>query len=206
MKFPNMKVPDKKILELVRLGWNQRTKGQYKNAYTSYNKALEYNSKHWLVRNAMAELLFIDRKYLSAAENYYIAAVDNSTCLSLDLIFNENLSDKDYIVLRNHRIEKAERLLINYAMKTGIAVFAHQYDNPTDKTPQQAVINRYRNEYDPYGYSSFTDVTSLQMKQITEKAIGFGYDFLDTMNQRQRRLEDEEFPLELIFKFFNPAY
>lgn len=197
---------DKEILRLVNLGWDQQASGKYADAYHSYLEALEYNPNHQLTRNALGKLLFIKREYLSSAENFFIAAVNDFSHLNLDLIVNEDFLDKKLRILKENETKKAHDLLMSYAFKTGFSLFAHQYDNPIAKTSQQATINYYRKKYDPYGYSNVIEVNPGKMLLIKENAKNLGLDFFGSMNQREYNISDGSARLEYMMKFFNVKY
>lgn len=197
---------EKEILRLVNLGWNQQASGKYTDAYHSYSEALEYNSNHKLIHKALGELLFIERKYLASAENFYIAAVNDFYYLDLELIFSETVVDKHIQLLKETESQKAFNLLTDYAFKTGFSLFAHQYDNPIAKTSRQAVINFYRKKYDPWGYSNILDVNPAKMILVEENAKRFGYDFFASMNQRAYNISDGSARLEYLMKFFDVKY
>lgn len=197
---------DKEILRLVDLGWNQLANGKYDEAYHYYIKALEYNSNHQLIRNAMGEFLFIKREYLASAENFYIATVNNFSHPDLDLIFSKNYLDKELRLLKEAEIQKAHDLLMDYAFKTGFSLLAHQYDNPIAKTSLQAAINFYRSKYDPYGYSNVLDVNPGRMRLIEVNATKVGFDFFNSMYQRPYNISDGSTRLEHLMKFFDVKY
>lgn len=197
---------ENEILKLVNLGWSQQASGQYNDAHHSYLKALEYNRNHQLIRDAMGKLLFVEREYLASAENFYIAAVNDFSQFSLDLIFSEKILGKKHRLLQEKEAQKARDLLMSYAFKTGFSLMAHQYDNPIAKTSRQAAINFYRKKYDPYGYSNVRDINPGKMKLIEENARMIGFDFFDSMNQRKYNISDGTARLEYMMKNFDVRY
>lgn len=197
---------EKEVSRLVSIGWNQQVKGQYENAYHSYLKALEYNANHQLIRNAIGELLFIEREYLTSAEHFYIAAANDFSHLNLDLVFGNTFLNKNLRLLKEEETQKVYDLLMGYAFKAGLSLLAHQYDNPVAKTSRQAAINFYRQKYDPYGYSNIREVNPGKMKLIEAHAQRLGFDYFDSMNQRKQNISDGSTRLEYMMQFFNVKY
>lgn len=197
---------DKEVVDLMNLAWSQQTKGRYDDAYHSYLEALKYSPNHPLIRNALGKLLFIQRDYLSSADNFYLAAVHDFSHLNLELIFSEKFLDRENRQLKEEEIQKAYDLLMGHAFKAGFSLFAHQYDNPISKTSQQAVINFYRKKYDPYGYSNVMEVNPGRMLLIEEKSKILGFDFFNLMNLRENNISDGSTRLEYLMKFFDVKY
>lgn len=197
---------DEEVFRLVNLGRKHQAVGRYKDAHDTYLKALEYDSDHQLVRNAIGELLYIEREYLESAGNFYVAAVNDFSHLNLDLIFSNDFLDRNDREEKEKETQKAYDLLLNYAIKTGFSLLAHQYDNPVARTSRQAAIDFYRQKYDSYGYSNVLDINPGRMRLIEDHAQRLGFDYFGLMNQRKRNISDGSARLEYLMKFFDVRY
>lgn len=174
----------RKALKLVTRGKDFVIRGQYDNAKEAYHKSLEYLPDYYLTRNGIGELMFINKEYIAAAENFYLAAVDEVDRMDLNILTLENISSHDLLVKKEELMKEVTQLLNNYTYKSGLALYAHQYDNPIEKTPRQAAINCFRNEVDPCGYSGFTEADADLLVDIEKEVKSVGTRFLRTMNKK----------------------
>lgn len=194
---------DQAMFHWVSLGWEKQVMGQHHLAYKCFMKALVYNPGHSLARNALAESMFLLRDYLKAAENFYQAAVFDFTKINSELILTDQPLDQQLEEQQKYNIDLAETISKGYAEKTGIALLAHQHDNPVKRTSLQIYINRYRNKIDFYGYSNFEKIDPYELKKMEEMARDIGYDFMDVRNRKRRAKKNDEFALEAMMKCLN---
>lgn len=191
----------KEILRLVKIGKELIIGGQYNNAHDFYDKALEYEPENYIARKGLGELMFIDKEYLAAADNFYIAAVDESYQINLDMLLNEKNTDPEQILRKREEIREATLLLEGYSKKAGLALFAYQHDNPLEKNARQAAINIYRNEIDPCGYSGYTDANKDTLVKIEKEVEAVGYRFFKMMNKKTKEDSQDSSPLEIIIQY-----
>lgn len=177
-----MKQIKTEVDQLVSLGKEYIIRGQYERAYDSYNQALEYDPEHYLIRNALAEVYFIQKEFLSAADNFWLAAIDQSNRVDLDLINNNNIKDSILFKRKQKAIKESKKLTLDYAQKSGLALFADQYEDPLKKNTQQALINLYRHQIDPCGYSGYVDADLEKIARVEKNVTMIGYRFLRKMN------------------------
>lgn len=179
-----MTVIQESFQELMKKGEDFIIRGRYDSANKMYNKALKINPNHYLIRNALGELQFINKEYLSAADNFYLAAADAADRINLGLLLSDSSSKLELIMKKNEEVKKATHLLQDYSKKTGLSLFAHQYDEPTEITPRQAKINRFRIEIDPCGYCGPTDLDPKSDIRFTREVQIIGKRFLKIMNSK----------------------
>lgn len=187
---------EKEVNQFVTLGKEYIIRGQYEKAYSSYNKALEHNPDHYLIRNALGEVYFIKKEFISAADNFWLAALDHSSCLDFQLMTNDKIVDPTQLKIKNQTIYKAKKIALDYAGKTGLALFADQYEDPLKKNTQQALINLYRREIDPCGYQGFVDAEPDKIIRVEKNIQMIGYRFLMKMSAERLDREREQIPLE----------
>lgn len=84
--------------ELVKKGEDLIIRGRYDSANDVYNQALKINTDHYLIRNAIGELKFINKEYLSAADNFYLAAADAADRINLGLLLSDSSSKLELIM------------------------------------------------------------------------------------------------------------
>lgn len=177
----------REVQQHLSLGKEFIIRSQYDKAYDAYNKALKYNADHYLTRNALAEVYFIQKEFISAADNFWLAAVDQSSRINFNLLNNEKLENFRLVKMREKEILRAQNILLNYSKKTGLSLFANQYENPLKKSAQQAVINLYRQEIDPCGYQGYTDANPEIINRIERNIQMIGYRFLEKNEFRKIR-------------------
>lgn len=76
-----------KVEKLVTMGNDYIIRGQYEEACDFYHQALENNTDHYLIRNALGEAYFIRKEFLSAADNFWLAALNAAEDINIDLIY-----------------------------------------------------------------------------------------------------------------------
>lgn len=184
------------IKELVSLGKEAIFRGQYEKAYEYYNKSLEYDSDHYYVRNALGEIYFVRKDFLSAADNFWLAAVDQASRINIDLINNNDIKDFKIAKKREKEVLLAQDIILDYAKKSGLSLFANQYEDPLKKNAQQALINLFRQKIDPCGYLGYTDASPDVIARIDRNVQMIGYRFLKQMNIEKLSDHKEDFILE----------
>ncbi len=189
--------------KLVKKGEDLIIHGRYDRAHEVYNKALEINPDHYLIRNALGELMFINKEYLAAADNFYLAAYDAANRIDLGLILNDSSSKLELIMKKNDEVKKATHLLQDYSKKSGLALFAHQYDEPTEINPRQARINRFRIKIDPCGYCGCTDLEPRIEVRLNREVTTIGKRFMKMMNTKVIKESQKTPPLQIIMEKLN---
>lgn len=164
--------------QFVTLGKECIIRGQYDQAYKSYNQALNHEPDHYLVRNALAEVYFIQKEFLSAADNFWLAAVNEASFINLDLIKNDQIQNPIFLRKRQVAILKAREIIQDYAYKAGLSLFAHRYEDPLKKNTQQALINLFRHQIDPCGYRGYVDADPEMIARVERNVSMIGYRFL----------------------------
>lgn len=189
--------------ELVKKGEDLITHGRYDKAQDIYNRALEINPTHYLIRNAIGELMFINKEYMAAADNFYLAALDAANRIDLGLLLSNSSSKLELIMKRNEEVKKATHLLHNYSKKSGLAIFAHQYDEPTKTNPRQAKINRFRIKVDPCGYCGCTDLDPKLQVILDKEVRTIGKRFMKMMNTKMMDESGNTPPLQMVMDCLN---
>lgn len=189
--------------ELVKKGEDLILRGRYDSAQEIYNKALEINPDHYLVRNAIGELMFIKKEYLASADNFYLAAFDSANRVNLSLLLGDSSSKLELIMKKNEEVKKATHLLQDYSKKSGLALFAHQYDEPTETNPRQAKINRFRIKIDPCGYCGSTELDSKLQVRLNREVTTIGKRFMMMMNAKIIKKSQQTPPLQIIMEQLN---
>lgn len=189
--------------ELVNRGEELIQRGRYDSAYDVYNKALEINPDHYLVRNALGELMFIKKEYLAAADNFYLAASDAASRINLGLLLSDSSAKLKLIMKKNEEVKKATNVLRDYSKKAGMALFAHQYDEPTETNPRQATINRFRIKIDPCGYCGSTDIDAKLEVRLEREVRTIGKRFLKMMNTKVMDDSEKTPPLQMVMDSLN---
>lgn len=184
--------------DLVKKGDDLILRGRYNSAYEIYNKALEINPNHYLIRNALGELMFIKKEYLAAADNFYLAANDAGSRIDLGLLSSDTTSKLKLIMKKNDEVKKATQLLEDYSKKAGIALFAYQYDEPTEINPRQAKINQFRIKVDPCGYCGSTELEPKLEARLEREVIAIGKRFLKMMNAKTIEESGKALPLQMV--------
>ena len=136
------------VKKLVSLGQDSIFRGQYEKAYEYYNKSLEYDADHYQIRNALGEIYFVRKDFLSAADNFWLAAIDQASRINIDLINNHEIKDFKIAKKREKEVHLAQDIILDYAKKSGLSLFANQYEDPLKKNAQQALINLFRQKID----------------------------------------------------------
>lgn len=189
--------------DLIKEGNDLILRGRYDSAQNTYNKALQINPDHYLIRNAIGELLFIKKEYVAAADNFYLAALDAANRIDIRLILNDSSSNLEAIMKKNDEVKKATHLLQNYSKKSGLALFAHQYDEPTETNPRQARINRFRIKIDPCGYCGCTELELQSKVRLDREIISIGKRFMKIMNRKLMESSQKTPPLQMIMEHLN---
>lgn len=189
--------------ELIKRGEDLIVHGRYDKAQEVYNKALEINPDHYLVRNAIGELMFINKEYLAAADNFYLAAFDAANRIDIGLLLSDSSSKLKLIMKKNDEVKKATYLLQDYSKKSGMALFAHQYDEPTEKNPRQAKINIFRTRIDPCGYRGNTDIDPKLQVRLEKEIKNVGQRFMKMMNTKIIEESQKTPPLQIIMDTLN---
>lgn len=189
--------------ELVKKGEDLIIHGRYTHAHEVYNQALEINPDHYLIRNAVAELMFINKDYLAAADNFYLAALDAAKRINLSLLLSDSSSKLELIMKKNDEVKKATQLLQDYSKKSGLALFAHHYDEPTETNPRQAKINRFRIQVDPCGYCGCTDLDSKMQVQLDREVRTIGKRFMKMMNTKVMEESQKTPSLQILMEKIN---
>lgn len=184
------------IKELVSLGKESIFRGQYEKAYDYYNKSLEYNSDHYYIRNALGEIYFVRKDFLSAADNFWLAAVDQASRINIDLINNHDIKDFKIAKKREREVHLAQDIILDYAKKSGLSLFANQYEDPLKKNAQQALINLFRQKIDPCGYQGHIEEDPDVIARIERNVQMIGYRFLKKMNTEKLADSKENIILE----------
>lgn len=186
--------------ELLDRGEDLILRGRYESAQKVYDQALEINPDHYLVRNAIGELMFINKEYIAAADNFYLAAFDAASRLNLGLLSSDSSTKLALIMKKNEEVKKATQILQDYSKKSGIALFAHQYDEPTETNPRQAKINRVRIEMDPCGYCGCTDLDPNLEVRLEREITTIGKRFMVMMNGKMKEESQKTSPLEIVME------
>lgn len=186
------------IKELVQMGEDLIARARYDRAHELYNKALEIEPGHYLIRNALAELMFIKKEYIAAADNFYLAAFDESNRIDLGLLLSDSSTKLELIMKKNDEAKKAMHLLQDYAEKSGMSLFAHKYDEPTEVNPRQAKIDRFRMEFDPCGYSGCTNLDPRLQVRLDQEVRKIGKQFMMIMNVKALEQSQKTPPLQII--------
>lgn len=194
---------NQEIFNWVELGWKYQVIGKHHEASKCFTRALVYNPAHSLARNALGESRFLLRDYLKAAENFYQAAVYDFSQIDSKLILTKQVKDYDLIEQRTYNLELADHLLKKYAEKAGIALLAHQYDNPIDRSIRQLYIDHYRSKIDFYGYSKFAKIEARELQRIEKLARNLGYEFIDTKNRKRRVKTPDETSIDAMMYCLN---
>lgn len=189
--------------ELVKKGEDLILRGRYDSAQDIYKKALEINPDHYLVRNAIGELMFIKKEYLASADNFYLAAFDSANRVNLSLLLSDSSSKLELIMKKNEEVKKATHLLQDYSKKSGLALFAHQYDEPTETSPRQAKINSFRIKIDPCGYCGSTELDSKLQVRLNREVTTIGKRFMKMMNAKIIKKSQQTPPLQIIMEQLN---
>lgn len=197
-----MKPPKEKVDQLVTVGTEYIIRGQYEEACDFYNQALEKNADHYLIRKALGEAFFIRKEFLSAADNFWLAALDAAERINIDLIKNNKITHPRVLEKKQEAITAAQTIVFDYSQKTGLALFAHQYEDPLKKNTQQALINLYRHEIDPCGYRGYIEADPASLVRLEKNVRMVGYRFLKKMNQEQFDLFSTTPPLEILLNLF----
>lgn len=177
----------KDINQFISLGNEYIIRGQYEKALDIYITALEHNSDHYLIRNALGEIYFIQKEFIVAADNFWLAALDESKQIDFKLIHNNKIKQFTQLQRKKQEIIHAKKIILNYTRKTGISLFADQYENPLKKNIQQAIINLYRQKIDPCGYKAYTEADPQTLKRVEKNIQMIGYRFLKKKNSEQKK-------------------
>lgn len=94
-------------------------------------------------------------------------------------------------------------MLQDYSKKAGLSLFAHQYDEPTETTPRQAKINRFRIEVDPCGYCGSTELDPKLEIRFEREVQTIGKRFLKIMNNKMIDETKKTPPLQMIMDSLN---
>lgn len=197
-----MKPPKVKVDELVTVGNEYIIRGQYEEACNFYHQALEQNADHYLIRKALAEAFFIRKEFLSAADNFWLAALNAAERVNIDLIKNNKITHPRVLEKKQVTVNAAQTIVFDYSLKAGLALFAHQYEDPLKKNTQQAFINLYRHEIDPCGYRGYIEADPSNLVRLEKNVRMVGYRFLKKMNQQHFDLFSTTPPLETLLNLF----
>lgn len=192
--------------QLVSIGKEYIIRGQYNRAHDSYQKALKYDADHYVIRNALGEIYFIQKKFLTAADNFWLAAFDQSDRVNLDLIKNTKIKDPTLLKKKEQSISKARKIILDYTNKSGLALFAHQYEDPLKKNTQQALINQYRHQIDPCGYRGYVEADPKVLARVEKNVQMIGYRFLNKMNRDKLEHLAKDSALENLLAIFKTNF
>lgn len=201
---PNKTKVNTRVDEVVNIGTEYIIRGLYDQACGHYKEALSSGTDHYLIRNALGEVYFIQKEFLSAADNFWLAALDAAEQINLGLLQKNRITDFRLRQKRNREMNHAKKIVLDYSKKSGLSLFAHQYEDPLKKNTQQALINLYRNHIDPCGYQGCVEADPNSLARIEKNVQMVGYRFLKKMNQENFDSHLAPPPLDKLLDLFQP--